>query len=69
MIDPDYLKMYRCPIDPKRVSELTQPEETHLVCSCGVKYPIRDGFPVLLADEAELPPNCPTIAKLPCQGK
>ena len=70
MVDPEFLKILRCPIDPKRNAELTQPAESHLLCSFGaVKFPIRDGFPILLADEAQLPANCPTIDKLPCRAK
>ncbi len=40
---------------PQCKGELTlTPEEDGLVCeACKVKYPIRDGVPVMLADEAE----------------
>ena len=66
MLDPEFLNMLRCPIDPKRNAPLTQPDESHLLCAqCGVKYPIRDGFPILLIDEAILPDGCPSISKLP----
>jgi uncharacterized protein len=40
---------------PKCKGELITPEdELSLVCvACALKYPIRDGIPVLLQDEAE----------------
>jgi uncharacterized protein YbaR (Trm112 family) len=67
MLDADFLKILRCPIDPTRTAELTQPDETHLLCSrCQVRFAVRDGFPILLADEAQLPPGCPTVDSLPC---
>lgn len=69
MLDADFLKILRCPIDPERKAELTQPDEFHLVCShCPVKFPIRDGFPILLTDEALLPAECATVDKLACQA-
>lgn len=50
MIDPDLLALLVCPVDH---GELTE-EPGHLVCSvCGRRYPVVDGIPVMLADEAE----------------
>ncbi len=69
MLDPQFLTILRCPIDPKRKSALTQPDETKLVCErCPVHFPIRDGFPILLIDEAVLSAQCPTLQQLPCQA-
>ena len=40
----------------------------HLLCPrCQLRFPIKDGFPVLVAEEAELPPGCPSLDRLPCQ--
>ena len=51
MLDPQFLKILRCPIDPRRQAALTQPDETKLLCErCAVQFPIRDGFPILLID-------------------
>ena len=51
-IDPELLAILACPVDHALVRE----ESAHLVCSaCGRRYPIRDGIPVMLVDEAELP--------------
>jgi uncharacterized protein len=51
-IDPQLLSILRCPLtrSPLRV------EGTWLVGEVGgLRYPIRDGIPVLLIDEAKLP--------------
>ena len=52
-VDPDLLQILACPVDHAPVRDIT----THLVCtSCGRRYPIREGIPVMLVDEAEPPP-------------
>lgn len=51
-IDPQLLEILVCPLTR---SPLRQ-EGDHLVGTIGgLRYPIRDGIPVLLVDEAELP--------------
>ena len=51
-IDAELLAILACPVDHQPVRN----EETHLVCvSCGRRYPIRDGIPVMLIEEAEPP--------------
>ncbi len=53
MIDPLLLELLRCPRPhhaPLRV------EGDELVCTeCGAAFPVRDGLPVMLLDEARLP--------------
>jgi len=50
MIDKDLLEILACPACQGGFSE----HEDKLVCqSCGRKYPVKDGIPVLLVDEAE----------------
>ena len=50
MIDAELLAILACPVDHAPVNELGD----RLVCSdCGRRYPIRDGIPVMLIDEAE----------------
>lgn len=67
MLSPDFLAYLRCPMDPAREASLTQPAESHLLCSrCSLKFPIKDGIPVLLIDEAELPAGCASAEQLPC---
>lgn len=69
MISPDLLQMLRCPWDPRRQTPLAL-GENHLACEqCGLRFPIKDGFPVLVVEEAELPPGCRSLDQLPCQKK
>lgn len=66
MISQDLLDILRCPLDPSR-TRLTL-ENDRLVCQrCGVKYKIKDGLPILVAEDAELPPGCSSLEQLPCQ--
>ena len=52
MIDNELLEILACPLDKQPV----RLEDDRLVCTdCGRRYPIRDGIPVMLIDEAELP--------------
>jgi uncharacterized protein YbaR (Trm112 family) len=65
MISPDLLDILRCPMDPKRQSRLNL-EGDRLTCQrCGLKFPIKDGFPVMLVEEAELPPGVDSLDQLP----
>ncbi|HEU5300085.1 MAG TPA: Trm112 family protein [bacterium] len=51
-VDAELLKILACPLDKAPV-EL---RGDRIVCtSCGRRYPIREGIPVMLIDEAELP--------------
>jgi uncharacterized protein len=69
MFPPHALEWLRCPIDPKRETKLID-EETHLTCvQCRVKFRVRDGFPNLIADDAELPEGCENRKQLPCQQR
>jgi uncharacterized protein YbaR (Trm112 family) len=54
LIDPALLEIMQCPVDGGELSEKHDPDV--LACSdCGRRYPVRDGIPVMLVDEA-LPP-------------
>jgi hypothetical protein len=51
-VDADLLAILACPLDKKPVTR----EGNYLVCSeCQRHYPIRDGIPVMLIDEALTP--------------
>ncbi len=54
MIDKELLEILAC---PKCKSDVRLDEAAQrIVCtssSCGLRYPIRDGIPVMLIDEAE----------------
>ena len=50
MIDEDLLSILACPACKTAI----RLDEDRLVCDrCGRRYPIRDGIPVMLIDEAE----------------
>lgn len=52
MIDKELLDILACPLCKTEVTL----ENDRLVCSrCGRRYPIKDGIPIMLIDEAELP--------------
>jgi len=52
MIKKELLDILACPLCKTEVTL----EDDHIVCSkCTRRYPIRDGIPVMLVDEAELP--------------
>ena len=66
MISQDLLAILRCPLNPSKTRLVL--EGDRLVCErCNLRFHIRDGFPVLLVEEAELPPGCESAGDLPCQ--
>jgi uncharacterized protein YbaR (Trm112 family) len=63
-IDPDLLDLLRCPLTGSRL----RPEGDFLVAEVGgLAYPIRDGFPVMLMEEAKLPPGVQSLDMLKAQ--
>jgi uncharacterized protein YbaR (Trm112 family) len=57
VLDKELLEILACPLDKQPV-ELSGES---LVCTaCGRRYPIRDGIPVMLVEEAELPSPAPS---------
>lgn len=56
MIDPELLEILACPACDSRPPVKLDEAGSCLVCTeCGRRYPIRDGIPVMLVEEAELP--------------
>lgn len=56
MIDADLLEILACPACRAEV----RLEDSMIVCtSCGLRYPVRDGIPILLVDEAVRPGDAP----------
>ncbi len=54
MIDKELLDILACPSCKGKI--VYDQENEKLNCQkCGRRYPIRDGIPVMLIDEAELP--------------
>jgi hypothetical protein len=51
LVSPDLLEIMQCPSCAGELRE--QQEPAALVCQrCGLQYPVRDGIPVMLIDEA-----------------
>ena len=66
MIHQNLLDILRCPMDPSHTRLALV--ENSLVCErCKTRFKIKDGLPVLVIEEAELPPGCASIEQLPCQ--
>ena len=63
-IDKELLDILACPIGK---ADLTLEGDFLLCTRCGVKYPIKDGIPVLLIDEAVLPEGVGSIDDLECR--
>jgi uncharacterized protein YbaR (Trm112 family) len=60
-IDPRMLDVLRCPLTHSRLRQ----EGDVLVAEVGgLRYPIRDGIPVLLMEEAQLPPGVKSLDEL-----
>jgi uncharacterized protein YbaR (Trm112 family) len=56
VISPDLLEILACPACDSRPK--VNLENDRLVCvECGRRYPIRDGIPVMLVEDAEGPPK------------
>ena len=54
MISKDLLDILRCPLDPNRSKVILEGER--LVCErCALGFKIKDGFPILVVEEAVLP--------------
>jgi uncharacterized protein YbaR (Trm112 family) len=51
-IDPDLLSILRCPLTRSKLHQ----EGAYLIAETGgLAYPVRDGIPVMLVEEAKLP--------------
>ena len=60
-IDAETLDLLRCPFTRSRLRQ----EGDELVAEIGgLRYPIREGFPVMLIEEAKLPAGVSTVEEL-----
>lgn len=67
MVSQELLDILRCPMDPQRKARLNV-EGDRLVCAaCGLRYKIKDGFPVMVVEEAELPAGVDSLEQLPAK--
>ncbi len=66
MISQDLLDILRCPLSP--ASARLRLEHDCLECErCALRFQVKDGFPILVVEEALLPPGCASVNELPCQ--
>ena len=60
-IDPELLEILRCPLTRSRLRQ----EGDWLVAEVGgLSYPVREGLPVMLVEEAKLPAGVTSLAEL-----
>ena len=65
-MDDAFLACLRCPLDPRREATLSRVEQS-LVCSgCHASFPVKNGLPILIPEEADLPPGIDSPNRLPC---
>ena len=56
LIDPYLAEVLVCPVDKSDLEE--DPSASRLVCTeCARRYPVRDGVPIMLVEEAEGGPD------------
>jgi uncharacterized protein YbaR (Trm112 family) len=60
-IDPELLEILRCPLTHSR---LRLEGEFLIAEEGGLAYPVRDGIPVMLIEEAKLPPGVESVEAL-----
>jgi uncharacterized protein len=66
MIHQDLLEILRCPLNPSNARLALR--NGCLECEqCALRFKIKDGFPILVVEEAELPNGCESTSQLPCQ--
>lgn len=60
-IDPELLDILRCPLTHSKL----RPEGDFLIAEVGgLAYPVRDGIPVMLMEEAKLPAGVTSLDEL-----
>lgn len=69
-VDKELLEILACPNDLGDV-EYRESEEVIVCLKCGYRYPVRDGIPVMLIDEAEKParPRAKRVERPPAKKK
>jgi len=61
IIDPELLEILRCPLTRSKL----RAEGSFLIAEIGgLAYPVRDGIPVMLIEEARLPPGVASLDEL-----
>jgi uncharacterized protein YbaR (Trm112 family) len=66
VISQDLLDILRCPLNPSNAR--LRLHNDCLECEqCALRFLIKDGFPILVVEEAILPTGCESISQLSCQ--
>lgn len=69
LIDKDLLEILACPACRAEVRLEGEAPKERIVCtSCGKRYPVRDGIPIMLVEEAE-PPSSQAANQAAVQAK
>ena len=66
MISQELLEILRCPMDHGQ-SRLEATGDGLVCTRCRLRFPVKEGIPCMLVEEAELPPGCKSLSDLPCQ--
>jgi hypothetical protein len=61
LVDPKILAILRCPLTR---SKLRQDGDYLIAEVGGLRYPVRDGIPVMLVEEAQLPSGVSSLDEL-----
>jgi uncharacterized protein YbaR (Trm112 family) len=61
LVDPQILSILRCPLTR---SKLRQEGDWLIADEGGLRYPVRDGIPVMLIEEAQLPGGVNSLDEL-----
>jgi uncharacterized protein YbaR (Trm112 family) len=65
MIPTQFLDILRCPLD---LNVRLEQAEDGLICQrCRLRFPVREGIPCLIPEEAVLPPGVDALDALPCR--
>lgn len=65
-VDPDLLSILRCPLT---LSPLRQEGDFLVAEVGGLSYPVRDGIPVMLVEEAKLPAGISSLDEFKARFK
>ncbi len=63
MVSDQFLSLLVCPMGKVPLKH----EGDLLICTqCGIRFAIKDDIPNMIVEEAELPPDCASLADLEC---
>ena len=63
MVSDQFLSLLVCPMGKV---PLKQEGDTLICTQCGIRFAITDNIPNMIVEEAELPPDCASLADLEC---